>query len=606
MLGLKKTNGLDGSLGGRLRLAQVFASATLVVAAFSILSGMVANTFRPTSATGNVDSEVRIGVWRELAGSISITATNDAPCVNYDELTSTIDISSTRGAISSDCITYLVNTTDNNGYTLNIHTTSATGNLVGGTGEIVSPTPSTISNPAIFAGQTTGSAWGFGIPRGLLNGGQPDDPNGVNINFNNSYSVLGATNQDNTERFARVPTSPVNFSRTAIANAVVSDVIQDDVYNIFFGVAVGTAAPLATYVGEVVISGMVNSAPIPPQNIQTITVNNCPTNRTLVQDARDGNTYWVRKIGSLCWMETNLAYAGGGTNTYGDVMSAITLGNPDSGNNTAAPRYYNPAGSNVTGGTATPSTSTDGGATNPQYGYLYNWCAAMGGQSAACQVAAATQPNQDANSSGVVNNVCPANWRLPTANDLVSANNNYNAASTTSPTGLFTNGSFMFSGYWGAGSFGALGSQGRYWSSTTDIILTANATALSFSASNVNTATSSEKGSGAAVRCVAGNIAVTPDPIPSIPPTPSPGRGGGMAGAPAGPEGGSSGSSAAPPLGEERDREEAKQDDDSNPILFGAGIAVGVAALTVLGVVIGKRYGKARKLRVIGKKKSDE
>ena len=56
-------------------------------------------------------------------------------------------------------------------------------------------------------------------------------------------------------------------------------------------------------------------------HIQTATKSSCPSSRTLAVDARDNRTYWIQKLGNDCWMLTNLAYAGAGTNTYNDTKS---------------------------------------------------------------------------------------------------------------------------------------------------------------------------------------------------------------------------------------------------------------------------------------------
>jgi uncharacterized protein (TIGR02145 family) len=236
-------------------------------------------------------------------------------------------------------------------------------------------------------------------------------------------------------------------------------------------------------------------------DMQTITASTCPTTRTRVVDARDNATYWVRKIGSLCWMETNLAYAGGGDNTYGDATPAIPQGSTSAHYTYTAPYYYVPPGSNRTTGTTDPSTSTNG---TGQYGYLYNWCAALNGQSAACQGSAATQPNQSVNggTSSTQYNICPANWRLPTGNNgEMLAMANANGWTSGAPTPLFTNGLYMFSGLWGNGSFYFQGSDGSYWSST--VGSATSAYTLNFLSSNVYPANYSNKQGGSAVRCVA-------------------------------------------------------------------------------------------------------
>ena len=195
--------------------------------------------------------------------------------------------------------------------------------------------------------------------------------------------------------------------------------------------------------------------------IQTVTSTNCPTTRTMVVDARDNHTYWVQKLADgKCWMLTNLAYAGGGTNTYGDTK---TLTDDSNGweQTFTLPRYYVHTNANPTTNPTEPSDSTDGGETNPQYGYLYNWCGAMGGQPSACQ---------NAVGAGFTSaSVCPAGWRLPTGgtngefNELIAAidETTEGLVAAALPTTWLS----QFGGAWYS-TFGEQGSSGRYWSST--------------------------------------------------------------------------------------------------------------------------------------------
>ena len=153
--------------------------------------------------------------------------------------------------------------------------------------------------------------------------------------------------------------------------------------------------------------------------IQTVTKANCSTTRTMVRDARDNSTYWIQKLADgNCWMLTNLAYAGGGTNT-----------------------------------------------STRQYGYLYNWCAAMGGQNtAACANATTPAPIP-------TTNICPDGWRLPTGGsggEFTALNNAINSGSTSSDAGLLSNGLSQRSGFWG-GAFSEQTGRGLYWSSTTSV-----------------------------------------------------------------------------------------------------------------------------------------
>ena len=251
----------------------------------------------------------------------------------------------------------------------------------------------------------------------------------------------------------------------------------------------------------------------PSPNIQSITKASCSTTRTQVKDARDNNSYYIQKLADgNCWMLTNLAYAGGtsngGTNTYNDVINqgagtpgsnTIANGTSDTATTYTLAKYYIPTGANPTIDPTPPSTSTDGGATNPQYGYLYNWCAAMGAQNtAAC--ANATTPAPDPTI-----NICPAGWRLPTGEpttgEFTALNSVINAGSTSSPTGLQTNGLFQRSGYW-YNSFFNQGSYGYYWSSSQ--YSRVNAHSLYFSSTSVYPASNYDnKYYGFAVRCIA-------------------------------------------------------------------------------------------------------
>lgn len=251
-------------------------------------------------------------------------------------------------------------------------------------------------------------------------------------------------------------------------------------------------------------------SPISP-NIQTITKATCPTELTQVKDARDNNSYYIKKLAdNQCWMLTNLAYAGGtsngGSNTYSDVVNqgsgvrgTNTIYGPD---NAGTPtyteaRYYIPSGANPTIDPTPPSTSTDGGVTNPQFGYLYNWCAAMGGQdTAACSSTETPAPVP-------TTNICPAGWRLPTGGngrELVMLNTAINDGRIDTDAGLLTHGFFQYGRFWNQG-FG--GRWGHYWSSSQ--YFTTSVHVLFFGSSTVDAVSNKygNKSLGQAVRCIA-------------------------------------------------------------------------------------------------------
>ena len=268
--------------------------------------------------------------------------------------------------------------------------------------------------------------------------------------------------------------------------------------------------------------------------IQDVTLENCPLERTMVRDARDDRTYWIRRIpntrqggGDLCWMETNLAYAGGGDNRFGDVMNigttpgtltagtssmgspipsatasgAVCRGDNASLNTHGRGCFWEPGGSNPTTYPATPSTAANG---TGQFGFLYNWCAAMGGQPAACQTTAATPADPTIN-------ICPAGWRLPAVGSATNSNTNefwninqaINGGATGFPIGLRSNGLLQQSGIFANGNFVSQGINGAggYWSST--VFAATNARHFWFADGGVSPAVSGGKGVGFAIRCVA-------------------------------------------------------------------------------------------------------
>lgn len=237
-----------------------------------------------------------------------------------------------------------------------------------------------------------------------------------------------------------------------------------------------------------------------PLYMQTITTENCPTTRTVAVDARDNHTYWVQKLAdNKCWMLTNLAYAGGtsndGVDTYGDTK-VINNGTDDSATTYTEAKYYIHEHANPTQYPSEPSTSTDGGTTNPQYGYLYNWCAAMGAQAEACK--------NDTGTGFTSASICPSGWRLPTGEattgDFALLNNVANSGLANTDQGLRENWLAQRGGYWQTG-FSNLGTGGSYWSATQT--LTVSASSLHFSYNFINSAGNATKIRGQSVRCVA-------------------------------------------------------------------------------------------------------
>lgn len=234
-------------------------------------------------------------------------------------------------------------------------------------------------------------------------------------------------------------------------------------------------------------------------SLQNITTASCPTTRTLVVDGRDRNSYWVQKLAdNRCWMLTNLAYAGGGNNAYGDVKTMTDASSLASASYTV-PYYSVVAQSNATTYPAQPTTTTDGGTTNPQFGYFYNWCAALGAQTGTSSCANASSPSYNASTS-----ICPAGWRLPTGNSsgeiaslvsAIGATNNTAGANIARSTLLFQR----------AGNFRIThspGSYGYWWSSTQYAANQGYMIGVGASSVGNGTGTGS-KDTGFSVRCIA-------------------------------------------------------------------------------------------------------
>lgn len=256
-----------------------------------------------------------------------------------------------------------------------------------------------------------------------------------------------------------------------------------------------TSASLATVNGSSSGNSITNGS-----IMQTVTSANCPSTRTRTVDARDSHTYWIQKLADgKCWMLTNLAYAGGGTNTYSDTRALIDrTGGPTSATD---PYYYIvPSTVNYTTEPNSPSTSTDG---TGQYGYLYNFCSANGNQAGNGGCSGSTS------TVNTLVSACPAGWRLPTGGaggEFEALNAAVNEGSTTTDAGLRTtwlaqrSGGY-YSAFVGQGNNAASGPTTQFWAHTQVSDFEAHVMATRID--GVNATTKYTKSSGFAVRCLA-------------------------------------------------------------------------------------------------------
>jgi uncharacterized protein (TIGR02145 family) len=312
-------------------------------------------------------------------------------------------------------------------------------------------------------------------------------------------------------------TIPVTIKDTACEASDCSNQVDTPDTNTYnFNLTIDSAIPKGTYTISLNFNITGNTLPL-PANMQEFSQAYCTQMDNLatvtVPDNRNGQNYDIRKLpDGNCWMISNLKYAGGGDDTYSDVIPAGdgtsgTLSNNTANTATTAQRYtsalyYDPSG------------GTDYTASN-FYGYLYNWCAATGADQATCTSSSIVP-------SDAVASICPANWRLPNGGNVGDPNNDFdilnakmagfasNQDGTYQSTawGHYTNWLFsgqfkgVFSGLWNSGSFLFQGGYGYLWSVSHYPSSSVDAFYVYFRDGGVYPDVGSNRDLGFAVRCL--------------------------------------------------------------------------------------------------------
>ena len=260
------------------------------------------------------------------------------------------------------------------------------------------------------------------------------------------------------------------------------------------------------------------------------TTNPDPRSQLTLTDTRNDQQYEIRKLqDNNCWMVNNLRIALSDVAKYPTAsdlninVSALAVQiNPNNSGSytTTQPHWYDP----TCGATGAPTNCGSTDITSSTfYGYLYNWCAAMGGTTASCK-ADSTYPTDLAGRPGSSTSydplntasICPTNWRMPTGGatgELAVLNGSmfYNApsaADTTSNAAHATNwlyaGAFqgVFSGRWGGGLFTNQGVGVMLWSSSAVSNNSRTARVVSFDSSAVFPDAHDYRDYGYAVRCL--------------------------------------------------------------------------------------------------------
>ena len=473
----------------------------------AILMGLSAFTIFPVSTESDATKAAPI----PSETTLSLSTSN---------LSLVFDITDVNGTFAaSDPATISVSTNNYTGYTLNFSSTSSDTNatkLVNGDNAIDSI--SAASTPEEFSVNN----WGY-LPSKFnsldnvlyrpapdTNGSVLDRTNTANLESNEYTVVLGAKadystpagTYQNTFKFTAVA-NPVTYSvtynkntedtvtnmptnlagDTAATSVTISDLVpQREGYD-FLGWNTSADGSGATYNPNGDGTNLIYDLNQTTNNngtlyaiweknklyMQDVTLDTCPAERTLVYDSRDNQEYYIQKIGSTCWMTSNLNLAGG---------TKIT---PEKSN--VADDFTLPASSTtdfVSWGS--PAVHND-----DTYGSYYNYIAATAG----------TNPS----SGNATYDICPKGWRLPSQTE-------YNTLKATYTTGDALTAAPWYGIYDGqyAGSIQSAGYYGNYWASAAAD--SDYGYYLSFSKNNA-TITGGYKVNGLSVRCIAKTPNVT-------------------------------------------------------------------------------------------------
>ena len=162
---------------------------------------------------------------------------------------------------------------------------------------------------------------------------------------------------------------------------------------------------------------------------------------------QSGYTYETVKIGSYCWMKSNMKavrYDNASSMGSGTTITTKTSGGSSNMSTSSPYKYY-------------PSHNSSYVAGSYNYGYMYNWTAASGNGTTNYPVGSNMTTSQ-----GKTQGVCPRGWHLPTQTEL----NNLKGFGQDILTGTF-NAQYAGRIDGDNGAASGLGSYVYYWSSTT-------------------------------------------------------------------------------------------------------------------------------------------
>ena len=353
----------------------------------------------------------------------------------------------------------------------------------------------------------------------------PDDPSPtpptIESDYNNTYGLI-----------------PSYWTKVASRASGTTDMAQGSSFTTTYAVYASSSQYAGTYQGQV--KYLLTHPAYPPAFRYMQDVDKWKNELALEEsvqaiDARDGKKYWVTKLkDGYIWMTQNLDFdikanttLDSNTTDLNVAYDASTNSYPeyrDGYTNNGGIIYWQPASSATTidfTGTTVPgwqNSNTAPYTANKTYstetghaslGNYYNWTAAIASNNSSLL----TQDTLDNITNNPKNSICPKGWRLPTisnqsntisgsTNEIARLNLLYNKNKTNSDEGLTTNPLWFTknSAIW-QGTLGALGSDGRIWSST--LRSQGVAYGLYFTSSLVNVSNADDRNVGRPIRCVA-------------------------------------------------------------------------------------------------------
>jgi uncharacterized protein (TIGR02145 family) len=478
-----------------------------------------------------------------IASVINLAINNCPGTSDANSSSLTLDIEPTAiGAFKSNCQIASVDT-NLPGYTLGIKSSSA--DLLYQNFTTLNPAPTipatntgTLTSPQVLPNDR----WGYAVENQL--------------NFDTVYSANNASNRysslpiTDTQIYQtnQLPTSTDNFKFYYATRATLATLARQYKTTVTY-TAIGATVPCAwdssigfedaRCVEPSYLSNLVSDYGV--TTMQGLTSAICQSaeyddtnsgvndnNTAVLTDSRNSQAYKVRKLADgNCWMINNLRIALSDIDTADHALSNSGVNFAKLGSYTAPdndglidlanftkPRYYDPTcgQSGVFHGDCDNSNGDIG--SQKFYGYLYNWCAATGATNGTCT-------SYDIQPTDSTTDICPAGWRLPTADGTWDGSArgsdfaNLNIAMYNGTTTYSNHRDSLHAGNWGfSGSFrGVLAGEsedgfysqgigGVFWSAFATPGSSLDAFIMDFSNSGVSTTDDYTRYVGQAVRCL--------------------------------------------------------------------------------------------------------